>query len=376
MDRHALGVNDSHSGWARRAAAAVVAVVALACAGLSPALASGADAAPAAGAAAVGAEVPRIDGPALAAVVTVPALKSFVEPLLPAGSTVKILMQPGRSEHGYEFTPTDLRALAQADVVVYVGLGLEPQVAEFLERRKDSSRRVIVFADAVGIEMPEGHEHSDPGHVHGPGCNHGPVDQHLWLDPVLCAELVPSVRRAVEQELVERKELTVDRREALKRAEDSLRARIMGVDAAWREGVKAFAGKAIITHHNAFGRPAERYGFEVAEVIHANPTVEPSPAEIAAVAKAVREQRVGAIFIEPQFNPAVAERIAKSADARIGRLDPLGTGDWFALMEQNLRSLRTTLAPETATEAGAGAAAASAGGSAGGSAGASATPSR
>lgn len=356
MAQSAIGVGSSHSGWARRAAAAVVS---LACAGLSPALASGADAAPVASAAAVvggvgGEAAPRIDGPALAAVVTVPALKSFVEPLLPVGSTVTILMQPGRSEHGYEFTPTDLRALAKADVVMYVGLGLEPQVAEFLERREDSSRRVIVFADAVGIEIPEGHEHSDPGHVHGPGCNHGPVDQHLWLDPVLCAELIPSVRRAVEQELVERKELTVDRREALKRAEESLRARIMGVDAAWREGVKAFAGKAIITHHNAFGRPAERYGFEVAEVIHANPTVEPSPAEIAAVAKAVRERKVGAIFVEPQFNPAVAERIAKTAEARIGRLDPLGTGDWFTLMEQNLRSLRTTLAPETAADAAAG----------------------
>src|SRR5882757_8715144 len=69
----------------------------------------------------------------LRAVVTIPPLKGLIEPLLPPGTTVTVLMQPGRSEHGYEFTPADMAAMARADVFVYVGLGLEGRIEATLE---------------------------------------------------------------------------------------------------------------------------------------------------------------------------------------------------------------------------------------------------
>ena len=77
------------------------------------------------------------------AVVTVPALAGLVKPMLPKDAELRILMQPGRSEHGYEFTPTDIAALGRADLVVYVGLGLEPQVHTFIQKRPSDTRRVV-----------------------------------------------------------------------------------------------------------------------------------------------------------------------------------------------------------------------------------------
>jgi len=306
---------------------------------------------------------PRLAGPALKVVVTVAPLKSFIEPMLPMGSEVTILMQPGRSEHGYEFTPSDLRKIAKADIVLYVGLDLEPQVAKFLSQRPNASRRDICFADAVGINVTDEHDHADhagepktnlaqgeQGHVHGPGCNHGPVDPHLWLDPILCAQLVPVVRLNIEKELVERNAYTVDDRAILQKSELALLDRIAEVNANWIVGVNAFAGQSIVTHHNAFSRLADRYGFEVAEVIQEIATVEPSPAQVASIVKAINEKKVRAIFVEPQFNGVLAQRIAKSAGVRLGRIDPLGTGDWFVLMASNLRSLTENLAEPNLAE--------------------------
>ena len=91
---------------------------------------------------------------AVRAVVTVPALAGIVKPLLPEGSELTVLMKPGRSEHGYELTPTDIAALGRADLVVYVGMGLEPQVRAFVDRQKSDRRRVVCFGEVVGLQKP------------------------------------------------------------------------------------------------------------------------------------------------------------------------------------------------------------------------------
>ncbi len=58
--------------------------------------------------------VPRSKG-SLDVVVTVPPLKGLVQPLLPEGSSVTVLMKPGRSEHGYELSPDDIVRVKQTD---------------------------------------------------------------------------------------------------------------------------------------------------------------------------------------------------------------------------------------------------------------------
>src|SRR5215831_13637893 len=83
-------------------------------------------------------------------VATIPPLAGLVSPLLAAGGTVRTLIPPTRSEHGYELTPEDVAALARADVVVYVGLGLEPQVESFLKSHPRPGRRDVCFASVVG----------------------------------------------------------------------------------------------------------------------------------------------------------------------------------------------------------------------------------
>ena len=93
----------------------------------------------------------------LRVVVTVAPLKGLVQPLLPEGANLRVLMQPGRSEHGYEFSPEELADLARADVVVYIGLNLEPKIASLLADKKlPASQKVICFAELVGIQTELG----------------------------------------------------------------------------------------------------------------------------------------------------------------------------------------------------------------------------
>jgi len=314
----------------------------------------------------------------LRVVVTIAPLRGLVEPLLPAGGEVRVLMRPGRSEHGYEFTPADVGAIARADLVVYIGLNLESGFEAALARPAAGTRRVVCVGEAVGVEGVkgvdgseggaaagkegtehagqdhEGHGHEEKGHeghghdAHGhDGHDHDDptaIDPHVWLDPVLVARLVPVLRGAVEGAIRERGGWDDAAAARLDAAERDLLARVVAVDKAWSERLEPMRGRAIVTHHNAFGRPAARYGFRVAAVIRGVEGAEPTPGAIAEVVDAVRREGVPVIFVEPQFDAGAARRIAAAAGVRVGRLDPLGDGDWFALMKANLDALVDGLA--------------------------------
>ncbi|MDX2132221.1 MAG: metal ABC transporter substrate-binding protein [Planctomycetota bacterium] len=312
-------------------------LLALLVAFLSPLLAMAAQ--PAAPAAPAASATPA---PPIRAVVTIPPLKGILEPLLPEGSTVTVLMPPGRSEHGYEFTPKDLAAVARADLVFYVGLALEPRVEQTLAKDPRPTRQVVCFADAVGIKADAAHEHHD--HDHDEHCDHGPVDQHLWLDPVLVAQVVPALATSVRAAAERAAPLSPAARNDLASREASLVARVRAVDDAWRIRLAPFQGRPIVTHHNAFPRPAARYGLRVAAVIRGFENAEPTPARLAEVVQAIRAERVRAIFAEPQFNQSTARRIAQAAGVSVATLDPLGDGDWFQLMGSNLDALAANLA--------------------------------
>ncbi|MFZ4574090.1 MAG: metal ABC transporter substrate-binding protein [Phycisphaerales bacterium] len=284
-------------------------------------------------------------------VVTVAPLKGLIEPLLPEGSHLRVLMQPGRSEHGYEFSPEELADLARADVVVYVGLNLEPKVAALVaESKRPAGQRVVCFGEVAGIQKPgepvpnTGH-HEAADHEHGDECDHdheGYVDQHLWLDPVLVKELLPVVTAAIK-DAAAAKGATSEAQAKVEQAGLVVEARVQAVDAEWTSAFKEMAGAPIVTHHNAFSRPAERYGFKVAAVIRGVDGKDPTPADVKRVVDEIKAQKARAIFVEPQFNARAAERIAKVAKVKLARLDPLGDGDWFKLMTKNLESMKAAL---------------------------------
>lgn len=283
----------------------------------------------------------------LDAVVTIPPLKGLLEPLLPAGSTVRVLMPPGRSEHNYEFTPADLAATGNADLVLIVGLGLESRVEGFLSSHVRTTRVDVELAAAAGVEGQEtcdgahGDKSDDGDHA---GHTHT-VDPHVWLDPALVKIALPKLAEAVERALTNKGQWNAEARAALASALANELKRVTDVEAAYAEALKPFAGQKIVTHHAAFGRLAERYGLVIAAVIRMNEGEEPTPGRIAAIVQAVRKEKVRAIFVEPQFDATTAERVARAAGVRLLKIDPLGDGDWFAMMAANLGALKEGLSP-------------------------------
>ncbi len=306
-------------------------------------------------------------------VVTVPPLAGVVRPLLAEidpKAEVRVLLQGGQSAHGMEPTPSDIAAIATCDVLVYVGLNLEPRVASMVREKPVERRQIVCFAEVVGLQekgKPEpnapgakpkpagkdkghddhdGHDHDhDHDHDHADEHDHaapGYVDQHLWLDPSLVRRLVPAVREAIQNACARRGKFDDAMKTRLDAAVEKLTKTIDDMDAVYRARLEACKGRAFVTHHNAFSRLADRYGLKVAATIRLTETTEPTARELKEVVDAIAREKVRAIFYEPQMDPKPARRIAEIARIQIGELDPLGAADqtsWAALMEKNLSSL-------------------------------------
>ena len=288
---------------------------------------------------------------ALRVVVTIPPLEGLIAPLLPEGSEVRGLVPPGASPHGYELTPDDAAALARADLVVFVGLGLEPGVMTALARRGRDGPIQICMAEILGIggEPDHGHDHAHDDHDdhvdHGghEGHAHGPIDEHLWLDPVLVAAFVGEAGGVITGLLRERR-APAEAIEAVERGTASLRARVGDVDAAYRERLSPHRGAKIVTQHAAWGRLADRYGLVIARVVMPVEAHDPNPGDVAAAAEAMRREGVAAVFSEPQLSRTASERLAGLAGVPFGELDPVGDTDWVRLMMRNLDELESKLA--------------------------------
>ncbi len=294
--------------------------------------------------------------PPLRVAVSIPPLESLTREVAPAGTEVHVLIPPGRSEHGFEFTPADLALVARADVVVLVGLDLEPRIEKFLSEQPNPRRRVVRFAEVVGLRQVDvrhgdsGHDESDPSKPAPPASEHehdalplGWVDQHLWLDPSLVERLVPALGEAIGKALEAKGTLDDAAKAALGRAQGAALARVRQVDAEYRERLGPMKGKAFVTNHNAFSRLAQRYGLTIACTLRELENSEPTPSEVAGIVRAVKDRRACAIFVEPQYSQSVGQRLARQAGVKVGRLDAMGTGDWAALMRGNLDELARAL---------------------------------
>jgi zinc transport system substrate-binding protein len=97
---------------------------------------------------------------------------------------------------------------------------------------------------------------------------------------------------------------------------------------------------------------ARHYGLTQISISGLEPESEPSPADLAALVKEVKERKVRYVFFETLVSPKLAETLAREVGARTLVLNPIegltkeeqaAGKNYVSVMEENLRNLRTAL---------------------------------
>ncbi|WP_406198391.1 zinc ABC transporter substrate-binding protein [Kitasatospora sp. NBC_01560] len=261
------------------------------------------------------------------------------------GEHVKItdLTAAGVEPHDLELTAKQVASVHKAGAVVYLK-GLQPTVDKAVA---DSGTKHVIDATAAS---PLVDHHLDEGHAEGDGHDHDKAagDPHLWLDPTRYAAVARSVGAGFA---------AADPAHAddYRKNTDDLVGRLTALDEEFKAGLKDAGTRTFVTSHAAFGYLAEHYGLTQVAINGVDPESEPTPARLADVQKAAKENGVTTIFFETLVSPKLAETVAKDLGLKTAVLDPLegvkdpAKNDYLTVMRQNLANLRAALgAPATA----------------------------
>lgn len=305
------------------------------------------------GALASGGGAPASAQAPVGAVATIPPLADVVGRIGGELVEVESLLAPGASPHTFEPRPGQVRSLARAKLVVGVGAGLDDWALRLATGGSFELVLAAEEAEKAGLALPSGEGGHDHGGEHagaGHSSEHGAVDPHVWLDPVLVRDAVaPAIAEALVRLLPGHEAAVRANLEAFQRELDAL-------DREVRELLGPLPSKTFIGYHSAWAYFARRYGLQEVASVAAFPGQEPSARWVASVVEAARRHRVRAIFTEPQLSPKAAEVIAAEIGGVVLLLDPLGgTGErrtYVDLIRYNARAIASALGAAADGEAG------------------------
>ncbi|WP_282041091.1 metal ABC transporter solute-binding protein, Zn/Mn family [Halomonas alimentaria] len=266
---------------------------------------------------------------------------------------VTALVGPDSDAHVYSPRPTDARALAEADLVVFNGLQFEGWMERLVEA-SDYAGPLVVASDGLAAmreepETPAADDHEvHEGHDdHGDhdGHDHGDLDPHGWQDLNAGKRYVANIRDGLIQadpDNAEAYEANAERYlDEIKATDTEIRALIAEIPAA----------TSVITGHNSFGHFAHAYGLRFLSPQGLSTEADPSAADMAALIEVIREQEVRALFHENMTSPALLEQLAEETGLPIaGTLyaDALASegeaSTWLGMMRHNANTLHDALA--------------------------------
>ena len=203
------------------------------------------------------------------------------------------MLRPGGDPHEYEPRPSDVAAVARADVVFRSGGEVDGWLGDVIDDAGGDAQ-VVSLIDSVD-RMDD--------------------DPHWWQDPRNAERAVETIRARLTR--LDPGGRTEYRRNAarLERRLRTLDARI----AACVDRVPA-AKRRIVTTHDALGYFARRYGIEVvgAVIPSLSTQAQASAGDVQRLVDQIRREHVQAVFPESSVNPDIERAIAREAGASIG----------------------------------------------------------
>ena len=267
-------------------------------------------------------------------VVSILPLHGLVSGVTEGVTEPALLLTSGHSPHSYTMRPSEARHVANADLIVWTGPGLERFLAAAIEARSDETRIIeaIALPDIHRRGSRDG-EHWDHGQAHGHGHGEHEIDYHLWLDTGNARRIVEAVARALAELDPGRAEMYLANARAVKGRLDTLDQDLAALLAPVRD-------VPYVVFHDAYQYFEARYGLSPAGAVTVHPGQPPGARRLRELRRLIRDLEAVCVFSEPQFEPAIVATLIRGTEARRGELDPLGIGiepgpeAYFELMER------------------------------------------
>jgi len=276
------------------------------------------------------AEVPAV-------VTDVPPVHSITAAVMGDLGAPILLLDRGASPHGFQLKPSQMQAVSDADLVIWMGPTLAPWLDKALETRPQGNASLDLLAapetyrrdfaedaahdhdqdhaegEAHDHDGAEDHDHDHDGH------SHTGTDPHAWLDPAngrAWAQLIAAELSRLDPENAAAYAANAD-------------VAIAAIDAADTQAATLLApvkSRPFVTFHDAYGYFTAHYGLAHAGSIAAGDAASPGARHLAELQASLGDGTTICLFPEAQHDPALLTQLAEATGARTGgSLDPEGS---------------------------------------------------
>jgi ABC-type Zn uptake system ZnuABC Zn-binding protein ZnuA len=224
-----------------------------------------------------------------------------------AGDRLKIdsLLPTGLDPHAFVPTPRDVAKIADSQVLILNGRGLESWLEPILKSAGDQ-RLLIEAAAGLKSRQSQGGEPTPDEEQDG--------DPHFWLDPNSVLSYVDNIRDGLSQADPPGKDVYAKNAEGYK-------AQLRELDGWIKTQVAQIPPqrRLLVTNHESLGYFADRYGFKVVGTIlpSFSTGASPSAQELAQLVEHVRASGAPAIFLETGSSTQLADQLAREAGVNV-----------------------------------------------------------
>ncbi|MGR3495155.1 zinc ABC transporter substrate-binding protein [Citreimonas sp.] len=256
-----------------------------------------------------------------------------------------LLLPSGADPHGHSMRPSEAGALADADVVVWIGEALTPSVSSSIETLAADAvslplidvpgttilafRENALFGDAHG-EDDHGDTHDDDAHGaddhghdahahedHDHGHDHSGADPHAWLDPRNAIVWLD----AIAETLAEQDPANA---ETYRANADTAQAAIAEVEAEIADQLADAEDLRFVVFHDAFQYFEARFDLQAAGALALADNASPSAARLSEIRDVIADRSITCAVAEPQYDPDLIAAVFEGIDVETMIVDPLG----------------------------------------------------
>ena len=302
-----------------------------------------------------------------------PVVQSLVAQVIGETGTPEVLLDQGADPHSFQLRPTQAQALADADLVFWVG----PELTPWLQRALDGVEgggEVVTLLEAEGLhrqdfqhghdhdhddghghghyddhddhdhgdddhdshddhehEDDHGHEHGDdePGHDdhahdddHGHGDDHDHahdgLDPHAWMNTGNAQVWINVIAARLSEH-------DPDNADTYAANAEAARARIDEIEADVAATLEPVADAPLIMFHDAYGYLSDQFGVNVAGNIALGDAAAPGAERIRELQATLAEAGAVCVFPEVNHSSRYVDVVVEGTGVHVGaELDPAG----------------------------------------------------
>ncbi|MES2309245.1 MAG: metal ABC transporter substrate-binding protein [Verrucomicrobiota bacterium] len=253
---------------------------------------------------------------------------------------VHSLVESGGEPHDFQFKPSDMKKLSEAQVIVMNGVGIETWLEKPLSKFKDGQK--VIIDTSAGIDLLDNPEVIELTAAHQSFRHeeNGAKNPHIWLDPLNAKIQVKNILKGLIQ-------ADPPNKMAYERNAERYLLQLDQLNQDFKTEVETLKNKNLITFHDAFPYLAKRYGFHYLGCIEDFPEKSPSPRVLKEMVDLIQKNQVTTVFVEEGYSQRSLQSIARESGAKIATLDTLEVGAseadaYLKRMRNNLEILKTS----------------------------------